>query len=373
MKSLFNLTKEQISILKSVGIIMIVLHNFLHWRTDVGENEMSYSPEHLINLMKSISNDPFSIFIGLFSYFGHFGVQIFIFVSAYGLTKKYLNQNRDINYKEYIGYRLIKIYSLAGFGLLVTVAYQMLYFGPSFSFVLSAVKSLTMTNNFRYASIYAYVGPWWFFSLILQLYFVFPFLYRYLQKKREMGFYLLLAISYLSIYVIFPFTEKLKIPLFGNFLGHLPEFLLGIALAMFPKLALKSKHILMALGIFVISNLSEHTFPFSFLSATVLLIAMVRPLLFARKTVVSRALVFIGGISMFIFLINGQLRTFTLEIFVPNPIISPAHTYMWAMIHLAAAIIVSYGLSIVYNKTILPLSEKLYKMLLMNMKDKQKT
>jgi hypothetical protein len=41
----FNLKKEQTLIIKGIGILMIVLHNFLHWRSDVGENEMSYSLE----------------------------------------------------------------------------------------------------------------------------------------------------------------------------------------------------------------------------------------------------------------------------------------------------------------------------------------
>jgi hypothetical protein len=181
-----------------------------------------------------------------------------------------------------------------------------------------------------------------------------------LQEKREKGFYILLAISYLLIYLLLPITEKFRIPIFGNFLGHLPEFLLGIAFAMFPKFNLKSKHIFIIAGVFIVSNLSEYTFPFSFLSVTILLLAMIYPLLFLRKTLIMKSLIFIGEISMIIFLINGQLRFFTLR-FVPSPVNNYMYLYMWAIIHLSIVLILSYGLSFVYDKTLLPFSEKLYK------------
>lgn len=66
----------------------------------------------------------------------------------------------------------------------------------------------------------------------------------------------MLIFSYVVIYALFPLTEKLNIPLFGNFPGHIPEFLLGIGLAMFKDIKVNGKILLISIIIFILSNLS---------------------------------------------------------------------------------------------------------------------
>ena len=355
-KVFFDLTKRQISILKGIAILMIVLHNFLN-KFGSGENEMNYDFASLQALWDNTLNVPASFLTGFFTYFGHFGVQLFIFASSYGLTKKYF-ADKKIQYKEYISYRLIKIYALVLFGLVVSLCYKAVAGQLDFSvFLKNTLQVLSMTNNFSYDRIFSYIGPWWFFSLIIQLYFLFPFLYQYIRAKGLKGFYTLLILSYVLIYILFSITEKAGIPLFGNFVGHLPEFLLGIALAFFPECKIQSKCIGFMAVVFIGSNLSVYAFPFSFFSATLLLLALIYPVLFASKT---KALVFVGEISMFMFIINGQLRSLTLK-FMLDKTDNPLVIYAGAIFHLICTIVISYILYRVYNKTVLPWSNKLFK------------
>jgi len=358
-KSFFNLEKNQITIIKGIAIIMIVLHNFLHWSSPfIRENELDYDFSRLKKLGEVIFSEPAYILSGLFSYFGHFGVQLFIFVSAYGLTKKYLKSGENINYIDFIRFRFLKIYSLVFVGLSVMFCYDVVYKnGSLLLFLKNGLDVLLMTKNFSYDQIFAYVGPWWFFSLILQLYLVFPFLYKFIRNKQEKGFYILLAISYLLIYMFLPLAEKFRVPIFGNFLGHLPEFSLGIILALSQKIKFNKTILLTALFVFALSNLSVYTFPLSFLSVTILLLTMIYPVFrLSERNIFVKILCFTGKASMFVFIINGPLRYLTLK-YAENQ--SPLTVYGIAVIHLAIAVGVSYVISLIYDKTVLRVIQRI--------------
>lgn len=360
--NLYNLTKEQISVIKGFAIIIIVLHNLLHLLVKVKENEMSYDLVNFLNLFTVTFENPATIFNNILSYFGHYGVQLFIFVSAYGLTKKYLNQDK-INFKKYIIPRLVKIYSLLIVGLIV---YFIFYFGnvtikDSLKIIVS---SLSMLNNLSYDRIFQYVGPWWFFSLIIQLYFLFPFLLRIIKKYNDKGFYLLLIACYLLIYLLFPITEKYRIPLFGNFPGHLPEFILGIGFAYFKKFNLNYKHFIGFLFIFVIASLSKYTFPLSFLSITILLLIIIYPLYSNTTNRTAFFFNFVGKMSMIVFVLNAIFRNRVCMPFFTSNNFSPIVLSLMSIVYLALVLLISYLVYYLYQKIVDPGNNKLINKLL---------
>ena len=86
-------SKQQTTLLKGLGILLIVLHNFYHNLTPImGENEFNFSEEVFWNYYHVLQFSPENLVRVLFSYFGHYGVQVFIFFSSYGLTRKYDQQ-----------------------------------------------------------------------------------------------------------------------------------------------------------------------------------------------------------------------------------------------------------------------------------------
>lgn len=344
--SLFTISKQQTIIIKAIAIILVVLHNFLHWTNNIGENEYQFNSNRIISFLDSIQINPTIFLNAILSYWGHYGVQLFIFVSGYGLAKQY---STYISYKTYIVPKLIKIYSLLLFGLIIYILFffSSMSIGNIFRLFTS---TLLMYNNFSYSTLFrfAYIGPWWYFSLIFQLYVIFPILYHFLNKenKKEKYFMTSILISYLLIYILFPITEKYNIPLFGNFVGHLPEFLFGIYVAISSKFRLSITIVILALCLFILSNIYNEFFPLSFLSITLLLLAIYYPIYSRLNRPFSKLLLFIGNVSPFMFIINGPIRAITIRFcFGKSEII----IFSLSIIHLMLVIIISSLLKLMYE------------------------
>lgn len=343
--NIYNLSKDQINILKGIAITLIVFHNFLHWTNSIGENEMSYDPNRIFVLFNTIKGDFTITLNALFSYFGHYGVQLFIFTSAYGLTKQFAKKEND-SYLSYLVPRLSKLYGLLIFGLII---YGILFFHELTlnEFIPFAVSSLLMYNNFSFDTLFPQIAPWWYFGLAFQLYIIFPFLYRFVNRYKEKGFVLSIIISYILIYALHGILKQHNIPMFGNFIGHLPEFLLGIGLALYKKFDLNWKIILPTFALFILSNFSRYFFPLSFLTITILLLMLFYPIYSKPTAKVNKLILFIGNISMFMFLINGPLRPLTMHYMPRN---NEIYIFLTSVLHFCIVIVVSYIMSLVYNK-----------------------
>jgi peptidoglycan/LPS O-acetylase OafA/YrhL len=93
----------------------------------------------------------------------------------------------------------------------------------------SRPPSAPLRSIFYYAN-----SAWWYFSLILQLYLVFPFLFRLLQKTGIAWFLILCALeTVLSRYLILAVLGESSRWVQGGFFGcRLWEFALGMALGL---------------------------------------------------------------------------------------------------------------------------------------------
>src|SRR5690606_878218 len=87
-------SKNDTNIIKGLGILMIMFHNFFHLiKPMIGENEFEFSADNFKRFIHFTSSDPFNLFRFASSYLGHYGVQLFIFISSYGLFLGYRNKN----------------------------------------------------------------------------------------------------------------------------------------------------------------------------------------------------------------------------------------------------------------------------------------
>ena len=92
------LTRVECDALRGLAIIGIFLHNYCHWlRPVVKENEYQYyqrNVDKLYQVLQGAWNELF--FFHILSFFGHYGVPVFLFLSAYGLTMKYEKQQPTV-------------------------------------------------------------------------------------------------------------------------------------------------------------------------------------------------------------------------------------------------------------------------------------
>lgn len=307
--------KTDTQFFKGIAIIMIILHNYMHLLEGFGlENESSFKQTRFLSFLELISSFSLhNIVTALFAFLGHYGVQLFIFFSAYGLSIIYQkSKSSDLNF---ILKRLKKIYFLLAFAIIFFIAFR--YFRTGSVFPKSVViESFLMGSTISsFFDIYLYKifsGPYWFFPLIIQLYILFPFLYKIVSKFEKKNLWLLFALVYILIIPLHFFTASNQFTLFGNIFGHLPEVLLGIIMVQHRFISFKNSTIIFCFLLFVSSQYFEFLFPFSFLTMTILLLSLFSKIENIMGKRLKDFVLYIGKISMILFIVNGPLRALSI-------------------------------------------------------------
>ena len=84
------LTRDDCSAMRGIAILAIMLHNYCHFiGRIVQENEYQFFASNNDKLWQVLSNPDALLPVHLLSYFGHYGVPVFLFLSGYGLVMKY--------------------------------------------------------------------------------------------------------------------------------------------------------------------------------------------------------------------------------------------------------------------------------------------
>jgi peptidoglycan/LPS O-acetylase OafA/YrhL len=301
--------------LKGIGISLIFLHNFMHWSGGTGiENEMQFDPNNFAVFSGNYLNSIADFFIYGFSLFGHFGVQLFIFISAYGLTVKYRDLKLTLpNYITSVLPRFVNVVLLFCLGVFLTKIILLLYtdFHHSVQYFLY-VFAITVTTykSFFKPLMYEYMGPYWYFSLAIQIYILHPFLLRLFNfrntgKAKLFGIYV--VVGYLVIIPLYYYSKSTSLSVFSNIIGHLPEIFLAIYLGV-NKIKVNKYLFILLIPILILSQIYEWLFPFSFLTASLLLLSLANLLYGIFPRVLLKCVQKIGEISMVIFILNGPLR-----------------------------------------------------------------
>ena len=303
-----DLSLENTTLYKGIAILMIIMHNFFHLLPPgIGENEQDFKLERLETYFQIIFNQPELFFQATLSFLGHYGVQVFLFLSAYGLTKKYINSR--IFYLDFLKKRILKIYPAFLFSILLWAVYTGFLDGGPFNVIIDNWKQLliklTFIANFFPGRLYELNGPWWFVSLIVQFYFIFPFMLYVYKKYNNLG---LIGLSLVSLILTAYLQPLVNIPLPGTVLTHIPELSIGIFLAQQRNLTINYFTVFFIVIIFILSNLYHFFWFLSYSSALILLLMIFQNIVLKCNQTLTKYLLFIGSISMYIFYIHGFMR-----------------------------------------------------------------
>ena len=303
-----DLSIENTTYYKGMAIIIIIMHNFFHWLPPrFGENEQDFKLERIETYFQIIFNHPELFFQSTLSLLGHYGVQVFLFLSAYGLTKKYINSK--IFYIDFLKKRIKKIYPAFLLSIAMWAIYTGIRNGGPLQVILdnweSLLVKLIFIANFIPGQLYALNGPWWFVSLIVQFYLIFPFMLYIYKKYNNIG---LIGLSLSGLLLTAYLQPKVNIYIPGTILTHIPELSIGIFLAGKRNLSLNYLTILVITLVFILSNYSYYFWFLSYSSALILLLIVFQIILQNSNRKLTEHIVFIGSISMYIFYINGFMR-----------------------------------------------------------------
>lgn len=329
--------------LKAICILLIIAHNYFHCLEPlIGENEMVFGQSNFNNFLMALKQTPYDLLRPFFSFFGHYGVHIFIFLSGYGLTKKCFNQNItefSSLYRISFG-QIFKIVKLTLVGFVFLLIFQWLVFGESnwLGYLKGYGEFLTFSQNLRPDKIYSLVSVWWFLCLIVQFYLVFPLLYR-LATDNKRAFICLSVLAVLASVVLYKPLLAQKIYVYATPLGHLAVFALGMHFALGRSVPQWS--IAVALVIFPFSLINEAFFHLSFISVVLLSIALYDR--FKERVRSVSVLHFIGGLSMFLYIVHGDMRKPFLHWLSPMSQASVAQSYWIFVLFVISVFVAAYA------------------------------
>lgn len=175
------LTHRQCNALRGVAILSIVIHNFCHWinpKFIILENEYNFNMPFSRRMWEYLTGGNIDIYlpIQLFSFFGHYGVAIFLFLSGFGLVRKYEGaRSSESTATQFILYHWKKLFRLMLLGLMVALFVQAVYneFYPKDWLKYLTAQLLLVINVFKYPENNIIPGPYWYFGLMLEVYVIY--------------------------------------------------------------------------------------------------------------------------------------------------------------------------------------------------------
>lgn len=240
MKQTGKMKKELLSIaeskaLRGIAILGIILHNYCHFLGfAVKENEYTFTMDKPLQLLGKIAEGNHDLFVHLFSFFGHYGVPVFLFISGFGLVCKY-EKGTPVRVRTlpFIGFHYAKLLRLMFLGYIgfavVSYLHPNGYHGYDVSRVVAQL--LMYINILPDPDHIIKPGPYWYFGLMLQLYIV----YRLLLYRKRSEYTIILILICTAVQAVFcpetdPEGETLN-RIRYNFIGGMLPFGAGILYA----------------------------------------------------------------------------------------------------------------------------------------------
>lgn len=308
------LSRTECSALRGIAILGIMLHNYCHWLAmATKENEFTFNTKNISDLSRAFANADMYIPVHLLSFFGHYGVPIFLFLSGFGLVMKYERGDEPPAWG-FIRHHYAKLFGMMISGFVAFVVVDAITPGTFRYHSGNIIAQLLMyINLLPEPNRIIWPGPYWFFGLMLQLYIV----YRLLIYRRHWSIIAaLVAICWIAQIACEPQGDLLN-RLRYNCVGGIMPFCAGILLARCkPGLVLvrlSAIHwaviALAATGLTYLLSLSFTTWLWAPLLVIIASVAFAKLL----PSGALRALGWVGGISAAIFIVHPILR----KIFIP--------------------------------------------------------
>ena len=227
------LSRAECSALRGIAIIGIFLHNYLHWLGPmVKENEYQFHTHNAERFWFILTHPDQNLLYHLFSFFGHYGVPVFVFLSGYGLYLKYESgtEQRDNGVWSFMKSHYQKLFPMMFLGFCMFAMVDWMTPGRHHWTWDAIIEQLTMTINlFPDPDHRIWPGPYWFFGLMMELYLV----YRLFLYRRHWGWNVGLIICCMAIQALCydnPDGDAIN-RIRYNFIGNMMPFGMGLLLA----------------------------------------------------------------------------------------------------------------------------------------------
>ncbi len=340
--------------MRGLAIIGIFLHNYCHWLGPmVKENEYTFNAQNVMLMNRALVHPDWSLPLHLLSFFGHYGVPVFLFLSGWGLFKKY--HGAQVPVGKFLLTHYLKLFSMMAVGFALFIAVDALT-PPSWHYdTLKISAQLLMFNNLLpHPDKMIWPGPYWFFGLMMQFY----LLYRLVLHRRHWGITALLMVLCVVVQLqLSPLSETMNRYRY-NFMGGMLPFGLGLLYARFQQhreklwandgvKQLAALIVCVALAYY----LSQSFVGWTFVPVVICLGALLIAQLLARAPLLSwmyRALCWMGGISAALFVTHPITRKLII------PISRHGQPYLGLLLYILASIALAWAVDKLIKRIPLP-------------------
>jgi peptidoglycan/LPS O-acetylase OafA/YrhL len=324
------LSRAECSALRGIAILGIFLHNYCHWlKGIVRENEYTFNVGNSDGMLSVLAHPDGNLLLHLLSFFGHYGVPVFLFLSGYGLVLKYENSTRGVGKTaqegpqegkwsyltgsfSFLRCHYLKLFKMMIVGFVAFTMVDMITPGRHHYQVLDIIAQLLMFNNVLPDPDHIiWPGPYWFFGLMMQLYII----YRLVLYRRHWALTVgLIVVCWLLQMGCDPTGDTLN-RLRYNFIGGMLPFGMGLLagrLASNTLLLTTTRNVLLMLvstALVVVLSLNYQAWFFVPVFVITASIGLVKIL----PVVVNKRLEWLGSISAALFVCHPILR----KIFIP--------------------------------------------------------
>lgn len=226
------LDKNSTTIMKGYGILFIALHNFFHLGSITGyvhENEFTFNLQRTWDYFNVLQSFDISDFGQFFSFLGWIGMPVFLFISGYGLVKKY-EKNILFNPGRYLFYSWKKLVLLLLPAALFFI-FLSIVVGDWKNVISKTLLQFTLLNNFAIPKIEFNPGVYWYFSLTFEFYLLFLLIRRWNVKQLLALLCGMLVLQVIALFFCGGPTSEFWIWIKHNFIGWGQIFLMGMIVA----------------------------------------------------------------------------------------------------------------------------------------------
>ena len=313
-----NLSPKDCDAMKVFSILCIILHNILHC-VYTQENEFTFNIAKFLELKSFIAINSETIF-SYISFWGWYGVPVFIFLSGYGLNQKYASAtSAPISGGKFLLAHFLKLWCLLMPAY--TVYLIIIACNGSTIWIRPAMAQSTMLINLLYSPTVIKPGVYWYFGLTLQLYAI----YYWFCHKKNILYPIILAImsiALMSVFIGIEGGDSLYLSYVRhNCVGWFMPFVMGIMYSRYAKnipkrfifSMLTGSCLLLGVLLLWYCNYNVYTWLLTPLFS-VIVIATIIKLLFIYVHFLYECFTWLGHISSFLFVVHPLIRELVLTI-----------------------------------------------------------
>ncbi len=311
------LSRGECEAMKGLAILSIAMHNLCHLMPIArGTNEFFFSQKFADNLWEYTHRIDGNWFLVLGSFLGQFGVQVFLFLSAYGLVQKYERGNgRGVSKWDFISHHYLKLFRLMFMGLLIAIVCGMVMDTRFMSKPLYWLSQVFMvTNVLPRPDLNIFPGPYWFLGLMVQVYVVYRlFLHHGEGKPAWQGW------CYPLIFVIVTWVPQLIAGAQGHLITYLRynfliagvPFAAGLLCARYVRIPRLGKAVLGVVMLFSASLFYAMQFNFHLWMYSPLFFILAFAAFVRLCGGLMKPMIWVGGLSSCIFIVHPIVRIFS--------------------------------------------------------------